>query len=126
MIEFKARLLIDSQDPELAYAMLRAAFRKTAIPIRLNDSWLVNNKPLPADSAQQIALAWKRSRATPDSGQVTFDTDDLAVTAELNQLDMFASGHIGIMHVTERAETRKCFVCDEYESRCVCEDSDHD
>lgn len=88
MIEFKARLLIDSQDPEIAYGMLRAALRNTTLHIRIDDSWLRNTEPLPADCAQRIALAWHRSKIG-HSDQVVFVTADPAVMCELNQMDLF-------------------------------------
>ncbi len=87
-MEFRARLLVDSQDPEIAYGMLRAALRFTGIQIRLSDSWMRNNKPMPADSAQRIALAWQRKKIGGNDS-VTFHTNDPAVMTELNQMDMF-------------------------------------
>ncbi len=104
MIEFKARLLIDSQDPELAYSMLRAALQQSKMQIRINDSWLVNNEPLPANSAQQIALAWQRNKSG-DHSHVVFDTNDPAVMCELNQIDMFVvEGHVGLISITEEED----------------------
>ena len=93
MMEFKARLLVDSQDPEYAYNILRQALQFTGLDIRIADSWLVNNAPLPANSAQRIALAWQRNKdpITVDH-RVQFVTNDPAVTAELNQMDLFAEG----------------------------------
>ena len=94
MMEFKARLLVDSQDPELAYALLRDALVRTGVApnfeVRLSDSWMRNNEPLPAASAQKIALAWQRSNQSGSSDRVVFQTNDPAVMAELNQMDMFA------------------------------------
>ena len=87
MMEFPARLLVDSQDPELAYSILRAGLSFAGLEIRLQDSWLKNNEPLPADCAQRIALAWQVGR--PVQKGVQFVTHDPAVMAELNQMDLF-------------------------------------
>jgi len=90
MMEFKARLLVDSQDPEVAYNELRQALQYTGLEIKIADSWLKNNEPMPADCAQRIALAWQRNKdpLTVDHA-VQFVTNDPAVMAELNQMDLF-------------------------------------
>lgn len=120
MMEFAARLLVNCQDPELAYSELRRALQFTGIEIKIADSWLKNNKPLPKNSAQRIALAWQRGKdpgAVDD--RIQFQTNDPAVMAELNQMDLFArandvrnlaylragddleiEGHVGIMPIT--------------------------
>lgn len=103
-MEFKVRFLVDSQDPEYAYAALRDALQYASnahdTEIRLGDSWLKNNEPLPADCAQKIALAWQRSNKRRLSDRVIFQTHDPVVMAELNQTDLFIEGHVGFVPVT--------------------------
>ena len=92
-MEFKARLLVNSQDPELAYNELRQALQYTGIEIRIGEHWLKNNYPLPKDSAQRIALQWQRNM-DPISvdHHVQFETDNREVAFELAQLDLFSEG----------------------------------
>ena len=99
-MEFNARLLVDTQDPEIAYKILRAALALVngAVEIKIQDTWLRNNEPLPADCAQRIALAWQKNRAI-QSG-VEFQTHDPAVMAELNQVDWIIEGHVAFVPVT--------------------------
>ena len=92
MMEFEARILIDTQDPELAYDQLRAALQFTGLHIKIRDTWMRNNEQLPANAAQQIALKWQRSKHPVNiDRRVQFQTNDPAVMTELNQMDLFGA-----------------------------------
>jgi len=82
MMEFKARILVDTQDPELAYDQLRQALQHTGVEIRIQDTWLKNNDPMPHDAANKIALAWQRNRGVErwfgDDLSVKYQTSDPA------------------------------------------------
>jgi len=88
MIEFKARVLVDTQDPQLAYEAIRRAFQHTGLEIRIRDTWLKNNQPLPANIAQRIAFHWQKNRVgiIGDDLSVKFQTNDPAFQTLLDSL----------------------------------------
>lgn len=83
MMEFKARILIDSQDPHLAYNELRQALKGTGLNLTINDSWLRNNEPFPAHSAQAVAAAWERNKLAFAGDVTRFVTNDPAAQYEI-------------------------------------------
>ena len=85
MIEFHARLLVDSQDPELAYEELRQALQRSDIRIRIQDNWMLNNTPLPQHAAQTCALNWAASKDTLSvNPNVRFQTESVSVQQSID------------------------------------------
>jgi len=88
MMEFKARLLVDSQDPEVAYNELRQALQYTGLEIKIQDNWLRNNEPFPAHSAALCAARWAANKdpLTVDP-KVRFESGDPAIQQHLDSLE---------------------------------------
>jgi hypothetical protein len=88
MIEFAARILIDTQDAEIAFKEFNEALRFTGVRAVVSDRWLKNNDPIPADLTQRIAWNWTRNRTGLRFGNdiVQFHTNDPCFQTKLDNL----------------------------------------
>lgn len=84
MIEMKLRVLIDTQDPDIAYDSVQQALRFSGLRFEMSEVWMVNNREYPATSAQRIAWNWQKRNPWRDS--VRFTTTDLTFQTKLDTL----------------------------------------
>lgn len=84
MIEMKLRVLIDTQDPDIAYDSIQHALRFSGLQFEMSDAWLVNTQEYPATAAQRVAWNWQKRNPWRDS--VRFTATDPAFQTKLDTL----------------------------------------
>ena len=93
-MEFTVRICVDTQDPALGYDALRASLAFNGNRCFIQDSWLRNNKPVPADVAMKIAHRWQENNGVMNGNLgIMFDTNDPAFRTTM--LDLIRKQEIG-------------------------------
>lgn len=77
MMEFKATIRIDTQDPKLAYNELRQSLQYCGLDVAVSDDWTLNMRPVDRDEACEIAANWNMTHDQMDTDKrITFKAED--------------------------------------------------